>query len=247
MPAVSVPIASAVVEVCLVEDYVPTVAAVATAVGDGHAGLPAFVGLVREAMSDAAAIDARDRLGHAHSHEASVGSVRVVAGLARGRRLSAPPGNSVRPTTDRVREAVFNALSSLDLLDGAVVLDLFAGTGALGIEALSRGAERAIFVDNDRKALDFLRDNLATCGFTDRATIVERDALAALPGLEADLVLADPPYRFDAWPALLGSVSAPWVVVESDRPLDDFATWESVRCRSYGSTVVTFLHRDPTV
>ena len=86
--------------------------------------------------------------------------MRVIAGTARGLRLDAPPGRSTRPTLDRVRESIFNALTSADLLAGSVVLDAFAGSGALGIEALSRGAETCVFVERDRAALAALRSNL---------------------------------------------------------------------------------------
>ena len=101
--------------------------------------------------------------------------MRVVAGTAGGRRLAGPTGPGLRPTSDRVRESMFNALYSLGAIDGAVVLDLFAGTGALGIEALSRGAERAVFVENSRSGADLVRQNVATCGMDDRAEVVVAD------------------------------------------------------------------------
>src|SRR5690349_13652536 len=126
--------------------------------------------------------------------------MRVVAGSARGRRLAVPPGRSVRPTSDRVREAVFNALGSMGEIEDATVVDLFAGSGALGIEALSRGARHVTFVDHDRTALDCVRVNLATCGFEDRATVVRADGPAwAAGGAQHDLALVDPPYAFDGW------------------------------------------------
>ena len=110
--------------------------------------------------------------------------MRVVAGTARGRPLVAPPG-------DRVREAVFNALWSRGALDGATVVDLFAGSGALGVEALSRGAAHATFVDDDREARRAVRRNLDACGLGDRATIASSRVdrwLAALPtGSHVDL------------------------------------------------------------
>jgi 16S rRNA (guanine966-N2)-methyltransferase len=97
--------------------------------------------------------------------------MRVVGGTARGRRLDAPSGDRTRPTSDRVREAIFNALWSRGVLDGARVLDLYAGSGALGIEALSRGAAHATFVESDRDARRAIAANLGACGFTDRAGI----------------------------------------------------------------------------
>src|SRR5262245_17447264 len=112
--------------------------------------------------------------------------MRVIAGTARGRKLVAPVGSGTRPTGDRVREATFNALTSLGALDGAVVLDLFAGSGALGIEALSRGAASCTFVDVDRAARKAVADNLATCGFADRATVVAAPAERHLADLGRD-------------------------------------------------------------
>lgn len=110
----------------------------------------------------------------------------------------APAGTATRPTSDRVREATFNALTSLGVLDGARVLDAFAGSGALGIEALSRGAEHCRFVERDRAALAALRDNLDRCGLgRDRAEVVVGDAASAGGGW--DLALLDPPYAFTGW------------------------------------------------
>lgn len=173
--------------------------------------------------------------------------MRVVAGSARGRRLRAPAGDTTRPTTDRVREAVFNALGSLGALDGAVVVDLFAGSGALGIEALSRGAASAVFVETDRRAVEVIEDNLAELGFGDRATVIRRpvdDAVASLPA-PVDLVLADPPYDFDGWQPLLTALAEVldpegFVVLESDRPVEVAPGWEKVREKSYGGTVIAF-------
>ena len=107
-------------------------------------------------------------------------AMRVVAGLAGGRRLRAPAGRKVRPTSERVREALFNSLGSLDAVDGATVLDLFAGTGALGIEALSRGAAAATFVDADIEAVRAIKDNLAVTGLGERARVVHADVFRFL-------------------------------------------------------------------
>lgn len=127
--------------------------------------------------------------------------MRVIAGRFGGRRLAAPRGAATRPTADRVREALFSMLGSLD---GASVLDLFAGTGALGIEALSRGAAQAVFVERDRLALSALRANLAALGLgaeggEPQVQVRARDAVAALGGAieqgeTYDLVFLDPPY-----------------------------------------------------
>lgn len=178
--------------------------------------------------------------------------MRVVAGRLRGRRIVAPSSQRTRPTTDRVREATFNALSSLGALDDAVVVDLFAGSGALGIEALSRGASSAVFVERDPEALEALRANLRELELTEVARVVAGDALGALAAVgDATLVVADPPYGFDRWTELLALVaahlpSAHLVVAESDRSLADepgLDGWESVRAKRYGRTHVTILRR----
>src|SRR3954452_20915171 len=97
--------------------------------------------------------------------------MRVVAGTARGRPLRAPRGNDIRPTSDMVREAIFNSLTSMDAIADATVYDLFAGTGALGIEALSRGAAHVTFVDHDRTAIAAIEANLAATGLADRQAV----------------------------------------------------------------------------
>ncbi len=165
----------------------------------------------------------------------------------------APPGRHVRPTTDRVREALFNALVSLDAVAGARVLDLFAGSGALGIEALSRGATLAVFVEQGRRAQAAVRSNLAATGLADRAAVRAVDAwrfLRAVPAAEErfDLVLLDPPYAFEQWPKLLSELE-PWVreggvvAIESDVAPEPPAWAEMVRVRQYGSTVLTLIRR----
>jgi 16S rRNA (guanine966-N2)-methyltransferase len=170
--------------------------------------------------------------------------MRVVAGQLGGRRLLAPAGSATRPTGDRVREATFNSLESTGDVEDAEVLDLFAGSGALGIEALSRGARHATFVERDRVALDALRTNLASLDLgPDRATVVIGDALAHAGGA-ADVALLDPPYDFDGWDELLGRLEATVAVCESSRPVEPPAPWRVARVKSYGSTVVTICRRD---
>jgi 16S rRNA (guanine966-N2)-methyltransferase len=167
--------------------------------------------------------------------------VRVVAGIARGRRLVAPKGDTTRPTSDFVREAIFNSLGSIAGLDGATVLDLFAGTGALGIEALSRGADHATFVESDRHALAALRANLATTGFDGRATVVTTDVVRTAPLPAVDVAFADPPYAFAAWDSLLTRLDAALVVVESDREIEPPEGLRVLRSKRYGTTVVTLI------
>ena len=169
--------------------------------------------------------------------------MRVVAGEFGGRRLISPEGTTTRPTTDRVREAIFNSLGSAGLLEGALVADLFAGSGALGIEALSRGAEQCVFVERDRTALRALEANLDALGLRARSRVVTSDALAAAGSIDADIVFADPPYDFDEWQRLLDGVRADLVVAESGRSIGDLAGWDQVRAKKYGRTTVTTLER----
>ncbi len=166
--------------------------------------------------------------------------MRVVAGSIGGRRINAGDSENIRPTADRVREAMFNSLYSLGAITDAVVLDLFAGSGALGIEALSRGAARVMFVENDRQALTVLRENLASLGLQDQATVVPADATTFLAHVEPyDLLLLDPPYSFDCWPELLAHPTDAVVAIESDREIDLPKSWDTHRVRRYGGTVVT--------
>lgn len=169
--------------------------------------------------------------------------MRVVAGELRGRRIEAPPGTDTRPTTDMVREAVFNSLGSLDLIHDAKVADLFAGTGALGIEAISRGASHCTFVERDRTALRSLRQNLDRLGIDSRCRVMPGDALVLARGLTVDIVFADPPYDFDQWPDLLAAVNADFVVAESGREIDPIDGWEIKRSKRYGRSVITFFDR----
>jgi 16S rRNA (guanine966-N2)-methyltransferase len=174
--------------------------------------------------------------------------VRVVAGVYRGRRLEAPAGRSTRPTADRVREALFSILG-LAAVDDARVLDLFAGSGALGIEALSRGAREAVFVDSDARAVAAVRRNLETLGA--EADVQRRDAfewLAAEPGT-FDLVLVDPPYSSagqtagrlsELLPPLLTDTSL--TVTESDKRAPLELTLPLIDERIYGDTRIA-IHR----
>ena len=119
--------------------------------------------------------------------------MRVISGSARGRRLKEPSGYHIRPTNAKVKESVFNIIQ-FDI-EGRRVLDLFAGTGQLGIEAISRGARSAVFVDSDKNAVILIRENLKLCGFTDKATIMCRDVLRYLEGAERyDVIFIDAPY-----------------------------------------------------
>jgi 16S rRNA (guanine966-N2)-methyltransferase len=176
--------------------------------------------------------------------------MRVIAGSLRGRRLSAPRGaERTRPTSDRVREALFATLGDID---GVSVLDLFAGTGALGIEALSRGASSALFVERDRAALQALRANLEALELHEPHALVRSgEALAALRaarkrGETYDLVFLDPPYcqahelegpLSTTLPAILSPAAR--VVVESDRRSPLVLALEPLREKHYGDTLIT--------
>lgn len=169
--------------------------------------------------------------------------MRVVAGELRGRRIESPTGDATRPTTDKVREAVFNALGSLGAVEGARVLDLFAGTGAMGIEALSRGAAHCTFVERDKAALATLRENVRSLGLDKRSTVVAGDATSTMIRSHAgDIVIADPPYGFVDWAGLLSNVPAgSLVILESGYPVQVPTGWECLREKRYGRTFVAFL------
>ncbi|HHW54210.1 MAG: 16S rRNA (guanine(966)-N(2))-methyltransferase RsmD [bacterium] len=183
--------------------------------------------------------------------------MRVIGGSARGRILRQPRGTKIRPTSDRVKEALFNILAGK--IEDAIVLDLFAGTGALGIEALSRGASRAVFVDRQRDSIILVRRNLLLTGLLPSAELYRQDAGAALSlfqrqGRSFDLVFIDPPYGEGMTLSILrklaqsGVLSSGGVVaVEHSRKEDlpgRIANLQLWRQRRYGDTVLTFYSRE---
>ncbi len=122
--------------------------------------------------------------------------MRVIAGEARRLKLVTPEGNDTRPTQDRIKETLFNMLQND--VPGAVFIDVFAGSGGIGIEALSRGAKKAYFIENNIKAIKCINQNLQTTRFEDRATVLKSDVLVGLKNIkekEADLIFVDPPYE----------------------------------------------------
>ena len=184
---------------------------------------------------------------------------RVIAGTARGIRLAAP-GPGTRPLADRAKEAVFGALEPL--LEGAAVLDLCAGSGAAGIEALSRGAREAVFVERDGDARRAIADNLRRTGLADRARVVRGDAVAAVRALAAagerfDVVVVDPPYTETGLrDAILTSLGAPGGPLSPGAAVVVTAHWReapgavvgllrSVRVRRFGETAMTFYRHEP--
>ncbi|MGI6576255.1 MAG: 16S rRNA (guanine(966)-N(2))-methyltransferase RsmD [bacterium] len=179
--------------------------------------------------------------------------MRVIAGLAKGRLLCCPKGKTIRPTSDRVKEALFNII--INWVDGAQVLDLFAGTGSLGIEALSRGARQAIFVDRDQESIKLIKKNLERTGLLAQAIVYRKDALVFLQyiarkGNVFDLIFSDPPYgkvlanriiQLVAGGSLLHSAGL-LIVEHSPREslpaqIMNLGLWQQ---RSYGDTVLSF-------
>ena len=131
--------------------------------------------------------------------------MRVITGTARGRKLKTPEDYDIRPTTDNVKESLFNIIQ-FDI-EGRRVLDLFAGTGQLGIECLSRGAREAVFVDKSREALKIVKENLKSCGLY--GTVVQQDALSFLKGCgHFDLIFIDPPYDAGLYESVLETVNS---------------------------------------
>jgi 16S rRNA (guanine966-N2)-methyltransferase len=177
--------------------------------------------------------------------------MRIIAGSRKGHRIFAPRGTHTRPTGDRVREAAFTLIGPVD---GASVLDLYAGSGAMGLEALSRGAERAVFVESDRDAARTIERNLDKLGLTG-ATVLRADARTALAaeaqaGRRYDLVLVDPPY--EDWPELesrlgpyLEAVLADdgLLVVETSSRTEPRLPLEQRTSRRYGSARITVFER----
>lgn len=178
---------------------------------------------------------------------------RVIAGDARGRRLQVPPGTTTRPTSDRAREGLFSSLQSLLDLEGARVLDLYAGSGALGLEALSRGAGSATLVESDPDAVTALRANVEHLGLRSAFVVAQPvERFLALPTERAaepryDLALVDPPYELDVVPAL--EQLLPWlapdavVAVERRTRRSTFAWpagYERVRERTYGEATLWY-------
>lgn len=179
--------------------------------------------------------------------------MRITGGEARGRKLKTPRTASIRPTASRVREAIFNSLAPL--VPGSTVVDLFAGSGIMGIEALSRGAERAVFVEHNPTAVAMLRANLALLGFSGRATVVGEDVFRAIPKVfrrtAAGLVFADPPYGRGLATQLLAELTRVvtrdcWLIIEHHTAdalpdtVDGGGGPVLIRNRRYGDTTVSY-------
>ena len=180
--------------------------------------------------------------------------MRVITGTARGRRLKELPGLATRPTTDKVKESLFNIVQFG--IEGRKVLDLFGGTGQLGIEALSRGAEHVTFVDLSKAAAGVIRENVKVCGFSERAQVLQGDALAFLSGCREKfgLVFLDPPYESGLLEKTLETIAAIDIMagngiivcestVERELPALD-APYEKGREYRYGKIKITLYRRN---
>lgn len=178
--------------------------------------------------------------------------MRVIAGSARGMKLKTPAGRSFRPTTDRVKEALFSILGIRVI--GAAVLDLFAGSGALGIEALSRGAESCVFNDQDRGHLSLVRENLRKTGLLERSRVFGLDyrkaiQLLSLEGFQADLILLDPPYREEFIPSAAGEVVSSGLLKNDGLIVVEHAAanrswidnYRLIKQKKYGDTMLSFI------
>ncbi|MCY4191283.1 MAG: 16S rRNA (guanine(966)-N(2))-methyltransferase RsmD [Rhodospirillaceae bacterium] len=189
--------------------------------------------------------------------------MRIVGGSLKGRKLIAPAGSSIRPTSDRVREALFNRLvhgafsrDGASSLTDAVVLDVFCGTGAIGLEALSRGARQAYFMDNDSLSISTTRRNISSLGVGDHSTVLQTDAISPPPRLEScALVFLDPPYAEDLGADALGALAqAGWVrpdaLCVSERQ-DTSKSWaipsgfQLLDQRRYGKAEISILRYAP--
>ena len=180
--------------------------------------------------------------------------MRIISGTSKGKKLRPLRGKAIRPTSDRVKESIFNILG--EEVEGKHVLDLLAGTGNLGIEALSRGAARAVFVEKEKSAIDFIKRNLSHCGFDERVHIITGEVERAIRLLHRkeevfDLIFMDPPYRRGLVQKTLDILQTQStyhedsiLVIEHDRrePLaESMEGWVLVRERPFGDTVVSFI------
>ncbi|MCK4622429.1 MAG: 16S rRNA (guanine(966)-N(2))-methyltransferase RsmD [Desulfuromonadales bacterium] len=178
--------------------------------------------------------------------------MRIISGTARGRQLATFSGKDIRPTPDRVREALFSMLTHrLGTFSGINVLELFAGTGAQSLEALSRGAKSAVLVDSSNTAAKLIEENIRRCKFTSVARLIRSDALAALPRLlpsgPFDLVLLDPPYKQGHIVQALEKIESLQLLAEdgiicvesaADETIAEIAGLRLIENRKYGSTMI---------
>lgn len=169
--------------------------------------------------------------------------MRVIGGEFRSRALKSVPGLDTRPTPDRLRETLFNILAPR--IDDSVFADFYAGTGAVGIEALSRGARRAVFVESNRAALGTIRENLRTLKLEARTEVRQARAAAVAAMIEADIAFIDPPYHLaKEYDAVLQAVRAPFVIVQHDvrlKLMDAYGRLRHARTTRQGDNCLTFF------
>ena len=175
--------------------------------------------------------------------------MRIIAGQFKGHGLKSPPGHRTRPSTARTRESLFGLIDARLYLEGAEVLDLFSGTGALGLEAISRGAALVTFVEQDAEVLDYARDNAEKLGVEDQCIFIASDAVEYLrrySGPELDLIMADPPYKLDAMEEL-PDLAIPHLDVDGIFTLEHSShDWfdehpRLMTSRPYGRTIVSLF------
>jgi 16S rRNA (guanine(966)-N(2))-methyltransferase RsmD len=183
--------------------------------------------------------------------------LRIIAGYAKGRKLKSPENQDIRPTSDRVKEAIFSMIAFY--IPGKIVLDLFAGTGNLGLEALSRGAKFSVFVDNNREALKLVNQNIKLLGYKDKTSVVFSDALKALDlfrkrNEKFDIVFIDPPYRQSLYGEIIQSIAENDIIDRSgiliiEHPADiklkdEYEGLKKIKEKKYGNTSITILKRE---
>ncbi len=184
--------------------------------------------------------------------------MRITGGQVKGRLLESPRGLNIRPTTDRVREAIFSIIGQN--LSGLKVLDLFAGTGSLGLEALSRGALHTVFIDNSQQSVNLIKKNLALCGYQDFGAVLRRDLVKGIPRSHPllkgnfDLIFLDPPYEKNFIIPLLEKLSTTDVLSSRSRVVAElskndnlavsFANLKMVDTRIYGDTKINIYVND---
>lgn len=183
--------------------------------------------------------------------------MRIIAGYAKGRKLKSPENQDIRPTSDRVKEAIFSMIAFY--IPGKIVLDLFAGTGNLGLEALSRGAKFSVFVDNNREALKLVNQNIKLLGYKDKTSVVFSDALKALDlfrkrNEKFDIVFIDPPYRQSLYGEIIQSIAENDIIDRSgiliiEHPADiklkdEYEGLKKIKEKKYGNTSITILKRE---
>lgn len=182
--------------------------------------------------------------------------LRVISGSAKGHKLKTKEGNSTRPTTDRVKESLFNIIAGY--LEDALVLDIYAGTGSLGIEALSRGAKEAVFVDQSRECAGIIRDNLVHTKLLEKSQIINSDVRSAVlklsdAGRKFDLIFMDPPYRKNFVEETLNYLANSDIIIdnglivaeheETDKVPEQVGEIKLFRSQKYGKTILSFYNK----